>query len=112
MSFAWTRLVAGSAEGRRAIYSEQFPGRWADLETDLGGPGALDFTEHEASQLLTVFATHWEHLPPTEQTDEIRYHLVVLDAPIRSAHVAVAFVARRLRPDQIVVAYPTLVRDL
>lgn len=71
--------------------------------TDLGGPGSLDFTEHEASQLLTVFATHWEHLPPTEQTDEIRYHLVVLDAPIRSAHVAVAFVARQLRSDQILV---------
>ncbi len=112
MAFDWTRLVAGSAEGRRAIYSEQFPGRWANVETDLGGPGALDLTEHEASQLLTVFATHWEYLPPTEQADEIRYHLVVLDAPIRSARVAVAFIARQLRPGQIVVACPTLVRDL
>lgn len=111
MVFDWTRLIAGSAEGRRAIYSEQFPGRWADLEVDLGGPGAVDFTEHEASQ-LTVFATHWEHLPPTEQSDEIRYHLVVLETPIRSAHAAVAFVARQLRSDQIVAAYPTLVRDL
>ncbi|MEZ5410007.1 MAG: hypothetical protein R2761_18405 [Acidimicrobiales bacterium] len=112
MAFDWTGLIAGSAEGRRAIYSEQFPGRWADLKADLGGPGALDFTEHEASQLLTVFATHWEHLPPTEHTDEICYHLVVLQVPIPSAHVAVAFVARQLRPDQIVVAYPTPVRDL
>lgn len=93
MAFDWTRLVAGSAEGRRVIYSEQFPGRWADPKADLGGPGALDFTEHRSSQLLTVFATHWEHLPPTEQTDKIRYHLVVVHAPICSAHVAVAFVA-------------------
>jgi hypothetical protein len=55
VAFDWTRLIAGSALGRRAIYSEQFPGRWLELEADLGGPGALDFTEHDASQLLTVF---------------------------------------------------------
>ncbi|MDH5290242.1 MAG: hypothetical protein OEY41_09600 [Acidimicrobiia bacterium] len=67
-------------------------------------------TKRASSSYRVRHPLHWEHLPAIEQTEEIRYHLVVLDAPARSAHVAVAFVARQLRPDQIVVAYPTLVR--
>ena len=97
MPFDWARLIAGSASGRRAIYGEQFPARWAELEVDQGGVGIIEFTEHEASQLLTVFATHWEHLPASDQTDQIRYHLVMLEAPARSSQVAVAFFARALR---------------
>ncbi|MDH3730048.1 MAG: hypothetical protein OES13_02815 [Acidimicrobiia bacterium] len=105
----WARLVAGSATGRRAIYGERFPARWDELEATLG---VLDFTEHEAGQLLTVFAAHWDHLPAAADQNDIRYHLVVLTLATTNESVAVAFYARALRPDRIVVAYPLLVRRL
>lgn len=107
MAFGWARLVAGSATGRRAIYGERFPARWDELEAV---SGLLDFTEHEAGQLLTVFAAHWDHLPPAAGQDNIRYHLVVLDVAGTTEQVAVAFYGRALRLEQIVVAYPVIVR--
>ena len=105
----WARLVAGSATGRRAIYGERFPGRWDELEAEVG---ILDFTEHEAGQLLTVFATHWDHLPAAADRDDVRYHLVILTNAGSDEYVAVAIYARALRPDRVVVAYPVLVRRL
>jgi hypothetical protein len=105
----WAALVVGSASGRRAIYGERFPARWDELEA---GIGLLDFTEHEAGQLLAVFATHWDHLPIAADRDDVRYHLVVLTIAGSDENVAVAVYARALSPDRVVVAYPALVRRL
>ena len=105
----WAGLVVGSASGRRAIYGERFPARWDELEADVG---LLDFTEHEAGQLLAVFATHWDHLPTAADRDDVRYHLVVLTIAGSDENVAVAVYARALSPDRVVVAYPVLVRRL
>jgi hypothetical protein len=90
-------------------HGERFSGRWDELEADVG---ILDFTEHEAGQLLTVFATHWDHLPTAADRDDVRYHLVVLTIAGTDENVAVAVYARALRPDRLVVAYPVLVRRL
>ncbi len=109
VTLEWAGLVAGSATGRRAIYGERFPARWDELEAAVG---IIDFTEHEAGQLLTVFATHWDHLPIAADRDDIRYHLVVLALAATSVKVAIAFHARALRPDRVVVAYPVLVRQI
>lgn len=105
----WSRLLAGSATGRRAIYDERFPSRWDELEADLG---AIDFTEHEAGQLLTVFASHWEYLPVAADRDDVRYHVVVVRLLDSADQIGVALFARALRDDQLVVAYPLLVRRL
>jgi hypothetical protein len=110
VTWDWSRLLARSAEGRQAIFDERFLGRWDDLMATVDGIGIFDFTEHEASQLLTVFAVNWEHLPQTRADPEARYHLVVFNVAGNTDHVAVSFVARPLRPDQIVVTHPLIVR--
>ncbi|MGF1600306.1 MAG: hypothetical protein ACFCVK_25975 [Acidimicrobiales bacterium] len=102
----WSRLVAGSATGRRAIYGERFPARWDELEA---ATGEIDFTEHGAAQLLTVFATHWDHLPLADDRNDIRFHLVVLALAETNDEAAIAFYARALRADRLVVAYPLVV---
>ncbi len=108
----WSKLLARSADGRQAIYDERFLGRWHDLLTTLGRPDQVEFTEHEATQLLTVFAVNWEYLSPTRTDPEARYHLAVFDLADSTDHIAIAFVARALRPDQIVVTHPLIIRRL
>ncbi len=110
MTWDWSKLLARSADGRQAIYDERFLGRWDDLVATLGGLGTFDFTEHEASQLLTVFAVNWNYLPQSRTDPEVRYHLAVFTITGTTDHIAVSFVARALRPDQIVVTHPLIVR--
>ena len=112
MSWDWSQLLARSADGRRAIYDERFMGRWDGLVASVGGLGIFDFTEHEAMQLLTVFATQWDHLPQEADDPDFRYHLVVFDVTATTDRVAIRFAARALRPDQIVVTHPRIVRRL
>jgi len=102
----WSRLLARSSGGRQAIYDERFLGRWHELLAALGDESRVEFTEHEATQLLTVFAVNWEYLPQSRVDPDSRYHLVVFDLIGSSDHLAVALVARTLRPDQIVVTHP------
>ena len=54
-------------------------------------------------QLLTVFATHWDHLPQEANDPDFRYHLVVFHVAGTTDRVAIRFAARALRADQIVV---------
>lgn len=106
----WSRLLARSADGRQAIYDERFLGRWNDLLAGLAEQGSVEFTEQEATQLLTVFAVNWEVLHPIPADPTARYHLVVFDLLGTANHVGIAFVAEALRFDQIVVTHPLLIR--
>ena len=98
--------------GRQAIYDERFIGRWDDLVASVGGLGIFDFTEHEAMQLLTVFATRWDRLPQQADNPDFRYQLVVFDVTATTDRVVVRFAARALRSDQVVVTDPRIVRRL
>jgi len=108
----WSRLLAQSAEGRQAIYDERFNGRWTELLDTIGGHDRIEFTQHEASQLLTVFAVNWDHLPQSRVDPDARYHLVVFSLTATTDHIAISFVARALRPDQIVITHPLIIRRL
>ena len=108
-SWDWSRLLVRSADDRRAIYDERFIGRWDDLVASVGGLGIFDFTEYEAMQLLTMFATQWDRLPQQADDPDSRYQLVVFDVTATTDRVTVRFTAQAPRPDQIVVTHPKIV---
>jgi hypothetical protein len=110
VTWDWSRLLARSAQGRRAIFDERFMGRWDELVADVGGLGIIDFTEVEAMQILTVFASNWEYLAQDPDDPDSRYHLVVFDVTATTDRVGVAFIGRALRPDQLIITHPVIVR--
>lgn len=104
----WASLVV-ELDGRRAIYDERFPKRWADAEAQIvaahGGLGLWDYDASEAAGVLAHFAANWPTLP--ERPSGARWVAAAYEVtgtdPIVT--VPIVFVARTLSPTQIVVTH-------
>ncbi len=107
----WQQLSV-SIDGRSSIFGEDFPARWEALSAEAGGPGLRDFREHEALQLLTIFAVHWETLAAFDDRTNQRVHDSVLDVADTEERVAVRFIAIELASGQVIVAEPILIKRL
>ena len=100
----WSQFRVTTPRGS-AIFSEEFPASWAEVQEKAGGKGLWEFTADRAIGVLQVFANHWDYLLVAPGARATRRLVVALDVADTDRVVAVEFLAIELAEGLIVVAH-------